>query len=740
MKRNLKRIFSVLLIISISLVIVPSCDSFGASAGSLSKYFAGEMLELTVQVTNGMGNKDSAEVMANSVGMSGMYAPNQLHSNADDEMYITKANAEDVAFTFKILDTEPVGRVFIWNYCVSGDETAGLNKVTASYSLNGDTYTDIGKFEISIGDSSGEESYSAVIDFGGVAAKYIRLTPDSQNGNHGDSNGRYGLAEVRAYRFKTHPENKGDVIVSQYQETDGGSTVTNGTNITNNRGMSGALSANDKHSNDPDDMALMDISSGNRSFIFTLDGTYPVDKIYIWNYNDPDNLDACIKNAKIYYSPDGITYKAVKTQDDEKVHTLSQASGKDGISATDVIDVGGANAGYIKIEVQKKDGTYGGESMAGLSEIRVTAAKGWAVEPARDWTGLFSRQEGWLAADGIFTVNLNGYDIQGSINDDSKTLFIFSDTAIGSIDYTDMSVNQTGFVNHTFAYLTGDEPDPKNIKFVLENPTSGGNIFGDSIWLTDVIRVTEGSVRIGGFKFNSNWGADRMDMATVAISDSAEGFLNLSRMAVKQGVAMQYKENGQEVLMVSGYLNESKTTGNPNGDGYIYMYGFRNDGSGKKNLVVARSLPEDFDSIDSWEYYTGTEWEKGIATANTSDAHICKDDVSSELSVTYITSGMFKGKYMLIYTASTMGPSIRFALSDTPEGPFEEITPLYYCPEESIYKNSGDEGFYTYNCKAHPNLSKEGELLISYNLNSTTNYGIDTYRYHPEFLRMYEIK
>ncbi len=733
----MKKIISVLLILTFCLPLCTSCRMFGNGGTDYTEYFAGEMLEFTASVTSGMGNASAVKNTVNNVGMSGLLAPNQLHSNKADEMYITKDNPSDVIFTFEAEKAEPIGRVFIWNYCAKNNEEAGLNKITASYSLDGENYTELGKFTVEIGDASGEESYSAVIDFGGVAAKFIRIIPDQDSGNYGDQKGRYGIAEIRIFRFKTHPEKGGDIIVPTY--LDQNENVKNGENLVNNSGMNGTLSKSDKHSNNPLHMALMDISKGDRSFVFSLDGTYPVDKIYIYNYNSPDNLDYAIQNVKIYYSPDGVTYKIIETKDEKKVHTLTKPTGKDGISPTDVINVGGKNAGYIKIEVQKKDGTYGG-SLAGLSEIRVTAAKGWAVEPARDWTGLFSRQNGWLAADGIFTAHLNGYDTVGSVNKNSKTLFIFSDTAIGSVDYSDMSVNQTGFVNHTFAYLTGDEPDPKNIKFVLEHPTKGGNIFGDAIWLTDLVRLDGESIRIGGFKFNSNWGADRMDMASIAIADSNKSFINFAKIAVRQGVNMKYNEGNSEVIQTSGILNESRETGNKNGDGYIYLYGFRNDGGGKKNLVVARTLPEDFDKIDSWEYYNGKEWKKGISSANTSSAYICKDDISSELSVTYMTSGMFKGKYMLVYTAATMGPQLRFALSDAPEGPFEDITPLYFCPEEDLYKNSGDEGFYTYNCKAHPNLSKKGELLISYNLNSTTNYGIDTYRYHPEFLKMYEIK
>lgn len=203
---------------------------------------------------------------------------------------------------------------------------------------------------------------------------------------------------------------------------------------------------------------------------------------------------------------------------------------------------------------------------------------------------------------------------------------------------------------------------------------------------------------------------------------------------------MMYKNGTADISMISGILNESRETGNPNGDGYIYLYGHRNHDGFKKNLIVARTLPENFDDVDGWEFYNGEEWEKGIKSADTKSAYITKENTSSELSVTKMTSGMFKGKYMLIFTDATMSPRIKMAMSDKPEGPFVDEEFIYYCPEMDKYKAMGDNGIYTYNTKAHPHLSKKGELLISYNVNSTTNYDYNTYRYYPQFIKMYEIK
>ena len=58
------------------------------------------------------------------------------------------------------------------------------------------------------------------------------------------------------------------------------------------------------------------------------------------------------------------------------------------------------------------------------------------AEEAAEWTALFDRrgQSGWLGADGIYSVSLDGNDAFGSASADTTTFFIFSDTLMGKAD------------------------------------------------------------------------------------------------------------------------------------------------------------------------------------------------------------------------------------------------------------------------------------------------------------------
>jgi hypothetical protein len=64
------------------------------------------------------------------------------------------------------------------------------------------------------------------------------------------------------------------------------------------------------------------------------------------------------------------------------------------------------------------------------------------------------------------------------------------------------------------------------------------------------------------------------------------------------------------------------------------------------------------------------------------------------------------------------------------------LTPIYYTPELAE-----GQDIMTYNAKAHPHLSNDEELLVTYNVNSsslaanTNNADI----YHPRWIRLREI-
>ena len=76
-------------------------------------------------------------------------------------------------------------------------------------------------------------------------------------------------------------------------------------------------------------------------------------------------------------------------------------------------------------------------------------------------------------------------------------------------------------------------------------------------------------------------------------------------------------------------------------------------------------------------------------------------------------------------------PEILLYESDTPVGPWTNERTLYCTPEL-------EGNIFTYNAFVHPELSRNGDLFISYNVNSF-NFGdvfADVNNYRPRFIRV----
>ncbi len=169
-----------------------------------------------------------------------------------------------------------------------------------------------------------------------------------------------------------------------------------------------------------------------------------------------------------------------------------------------------------------------------------------------------------------------------------------------------------------------------------------------------------------------------------------------------------------------------------NPDGYIYIYGYKTTGF-LRELIVARVKEDKFEYFDDWEYFNGTGYSKNILDSKPLLPH-----VSCELSVSEILEGRFKGKFIAVFTYDVNTEFVSFAISDSLTGPFSKPQKIYITPEQSIFKSTT----YTYNAKAHPNLSKSKRILVSYNTN-TYNYEHNMSNrliYGPRFIYLNEIE
>lgn len=352
--------------------------------------------------------------------------------------------------------------------------------------------------------------------------------------------------------------------------------------------------------------------------------------------------------------------------------------------------------------------------------LLITCATAIAAEPVQEWTKLFDRDEIWLGADGIFSIPLDGRDELSSATEKTRTLFVFSDTMVGTADPQTKEYKNANMVNHSVAILEGNTPDPERIRFIYGKggDMSRTNLFGYNCWLQDGI-VIDGTVHLSAIRTGKNWKPLGLDLISVPLRDGRPQWDRFERKA--DFPALISNERFQSCFG-AGILDHVSR------DGYIYIYGYRDRlRGGRKGLIVARVEPKDFTDANRWRFWNGKQWTENLS-ASLEDEAVLVDGVSTELSVTPIE----KDRYLLVYTRATMSPEIYCNLGDSPTGPFGKAEKIYHCPEpETLGK-----GIYTYNAKAHPHLSRKGTLLISYNVNRLGSLPHKTYEYRPRFVEL----
>ncbi|WBB61833.1 DUF4185 domain-containing protein [Streptomyces sp. WMMC500] len=358
-----------------------------------------------------------------------------------------------------------------------------------------------------------------------------------------------------------------------------------------------------------------------------------------------------------------------------------------------------------------------------------------AASPADDWTHLFDRagrSDTWLGADGIYSTPLNEAQSFGGADAASRTFFVFSDTILGSAEPSG-ALGNSAYQNHSSAVLTGDTPDPDRIGFRYGHKASGStaqgdNLFGYTAWMQGALTVDD-NVYVFGIPFDGDWKPRQVDLITVPVRGGAPDYAAFTR---KAALPQMYHRNADHLYDYGiGVLNNSAEAGAPNPDGYLYLYGYRDALTGgqanRKDLIVSRVPRAEFPDLGGLRYWDGSGWSGAVE-----DSAPLVRDVSTEASVTPVTSGPHRGRYLAVYTRNVQSPDMMYALGDSPAGPFSEPVRFYTAPE---FEGTGPGQRYTYNAKAHPSLSEPGELLVTYNVNRMGGAG-NTNDYRPRFLRL----
>ncbi|MCA9973253.1 MAG: DUF4185 domain-containing protein, partial [Anaerolineales bacterium] len=314
------------------------------------------------------------------------------------------------------------------------------------------------------------------------------------------------------------------------------------------------------------------------------------------------------------------------------------------------------------------------------------------------------------------------------------TFFLFSDTFVGDVAADGSRQNAT-LVNNSAAFRPAGTPWAQPLQmFVNTDPQSGDPISlftpavpgtqpGDFYWLKDAVRLNGTT-----YVFASWWSAAYARRGIVLIT-LPPGDLPPFPNHTQQIVPLYLPQLGDATGIVFGgaILPNTAVSGAPQPDGYVYVYGTSDSAAGNglnKRVYVARVPEADFASAAAWRFWNGSGWVASIQQA----APIA-DEASVELSVVALPDGRF----LLVFQHLQASRRIAIRVGTSPTGPFGPPITIYTCPEPDLRS-----GIFCYNAKAHPHLSNPGELLISYNVN-TTNFA-DNLRfsdiYRPRFIRL----
>ena len=132
----------------------------------------------------------------NTVNGSGLDA-DDLHSTVETNMWLSSTTGPQPTWIeYEFDSVYKLHEMWVWNSNQSLEQVVGLGlkDVTIEYSVDGADYTTLGTtHEFAQAPGTPDYAHNTTVDFGGVAAKYVRLTANS---NWGGMLPQYGLSEV----------------------------------------------------------------------------------------------------------------------------------------------------------------------------------------------------------------------------------------------------------------------------------------------------------------------------------------------------------------------------------------------------------------------------------------------------------------------------------------------------------------------------------------------------------------
>jgi hypothetical protein len=293
------------------------------------------------------------------------------------------------------------------------------------------------------------------------------------------------------------------------------------------------------------------------------------------------------------------------------------------------------------------------------------------VEPAPEFESKFNRQQGWTGADGTYSYPLK----------DGGVLWSFSDTFFGPVidgkrvDFTMVNNSQIVQRGEDLTFLESQAFVPPNRR--------------GWFWMWDGTYDGEFKVLLGHFEKD---GGGIFGFKQVGLW-YARAMLHSDRLVIHEYAELPFFQNRDDKRITFGSAVYRE-------GGWDYILGIHDLGI-QRSCILARVPAGRIGLPGVWRFYDGKGWSR-----DPWKAALLFDGASMESSVHRTRDGGY------LYVAS-LDRKDRIVARYAPSvaGPWSEPKDVYRPPEVQ-----GD--VFTYNAKAHPELSTGDRLLISYNVNT----------------------
>jgi hypothetical protein len=340
------------------------------------------------------------------------------------------------------------------------------------------------------------------------------------------------------------------------------------------------------------------------------------------------------------------------------------------------------------------------------------------AEPLADWDEKFTQSDGWNGADAAYSVPVS----------EKRAVWLFGDTWVGAVKNNSRAGSV--MVNNTVGVQDGtghearlsfpvrrdksDRPmsqflpaDGKGFLWPLAGTFHAGKLY---LFLAQVEHTKAGGAF--GFKQVAQW----LGVVSNPLDEPNAWKLTQTKLPFCRFDDERVWTFGSAVVQV---------------DGFAYVYGYdeaQKRGLGTKYLILARVPLDKMADVAAWQFQRDGEW-KSWAEGFPGRMHLA-GGVAAEMSVHYMPK---LKKYLLVYTDNGLSEQITGNFANSPEGPWSGKGTLYTCPEMKA-----DKKLFTYAGKAHPHLSGDNDVVVSYCVNSFDLARVvnDAALYRPRFVRV----